>query len=85
MSTIDAEAKRIYDALGRGEPADVKTIKAALLAAERRGKDEERERWKPAAVYFEHYCQDEAAELECCVSEKQHLDAKAFAAAIRGS
>lgn len=44
----------------------------------------ERERWKPAAIYFERYCQDEADDAENCVcGEKQHEDAKAFAAAIR--
>lgn len=65
--------------------SSVEHIAQALLAAEKRGKEEERERWKPAAVYFDRYCQDEAAELECCLSEQQHTDAKAFAAAIRGS
>jgi hypothetical protein len=44
MSKVDAEAERIYDQLGRGEPTDVKTIKAALLAAEKRGEERERER-----------------------------------------
>lgn len=62
-----------------------RALHAERLAAENRGKEEERERWKPAAVYFDRYCQDEAAELECCLSEQQHTDAKAFAAAIRGS
>ena len=44
----------------------------------------ERERWKPAATYFDRYCQDEAEDVEHCVcGEQQHEDAKAFATAIR--
>jgi hypothetical protein len=56
----------------------------AILAAEKRGEERERERWKPAALYFELYCQDEADDVENCVcGEQQHENAKAFAAAIR--
>ncbi|KRA00256.1 hypothetical protein ASD64_01395 [Mesorhizobium sp. Root157] len=48
MSKVNAEAEAIYDKLGRGAQADVKTIAAALqaadAAAEKRGKEEERER-----------------------------------------
>lgn len=87
---VRAEARRaIYDTgrgmIGRERNYLEDRVCRALLAAEKRGKEEERERWKPAAVYFDRYCQDEAAELECCLSEQQHTDAKAFAAAIRGS
>lgn len=52
------------------------TIARAIMA--------ERERWKPAATYFDRYCQDEAEDVEHCVcGEQQHEDAKAFATAIR--
>lgn len=44
----------------------------------------ERERWSPASIYFERYCQDEADSAENCITEQQHTDAKAFAAAVRG-
>lgn len=44
MSKVEAEAEAIYDKLGRGAQADVKTISAALLAAEKRGEERERER-----------------------------------------
>jgi hypothetical protein len=61
-------------------------IASALLAAEKRGEERERERWAPAVTYFERYCQDEAddsaVEWTGC-SEEQHIDARAFAAAIR--
>lgn len=41
---------------------------------------EERDRWQPAATYFERYCQDEAENAENCVcGDQQHKDAKAFA------
>lgn len=46
MSTIDAEAERIYDQLGRGEQTDVKTIRAALLSAEKRGEERNKEFWQ---------------------------------------
>lgn len=36
MSKIDAEAERVYDKLGRGAQADVKTIAEALLARDER-------------------------------------------------
>lgn len=42
MSATDAEAETLYDKLGRGAQADVKTIAAALLAAEKRGEERER-------------------------------------------
>ena len=55
-------------------------IARAIMSA----RAEERERWKPATVYFERYCQDEADDVENCVCGlRQHEDAKAFAAAIR--
>lgn len=44
----------------------------------------ERERWSPASIYFERYCQDEADAAENCISEQQHIDAKALAAVVRG-
>lgn len=44
----------------------------------------ERERWSPASIYFERYCQDEADAAEECISKQQHRDAKAFAAVVRG-
>lgn len=43
----------------------------------------ERARWQPAITYFERYCQDEADERDCCISDQQHEDAKAFAAVAR--
>jgi hypothetical protein len=59
-------------------------IARALMERDRAATETERERWKPAAVYFERYCQDEADEVENCVcGQQQHDDAKAFAAAIR--
>jgi len=53
-----------------------KAIHDALMA--------KRKRWRPASIYFERYCQDEADSAENCISEQQHTDAKAFAAAVRG-
>lgn len=37
---------------------------------------------KAARRYFVGYVQDEAAELECCLSEDQHEDAKALERAL---
>lgn len=55
---------------------DVALIARAILA--------ERERWKPAAIYFDRYCQDEADDVENCVcGQQQHVDAKNFRDAIR--
>lgn len=66
----------------------IEAIAEALQAAEKRGEQRELERWKPAVIYFERYCQDEAdddaIEWAGC-SEQQHIDAKAFAAAIRNT
>ena len=70
MSTIDAEAERVYDRLGRGEQTDVKTIRAALLSAEKRGKEEERER---------------CAKIADAHSECERDCGDVIAAAIRGS
>lgn len=40
MGKVESEAEAIYDKLGRGAQSDVKTIAAALEAAEKRGKEE---------------------------------------------
>lgn len=40
MGKVESEAEAIYDKLGRGAATDVKTIGAALLAAEKRGREE---------------------------------------------
>lgn len=37
---------------------------------------------KAARRYFVGYVQDEAAEIECCISEDQHEDAKALESAL---
>lgn len=44
MGKVESEAEAIYDKLGRGAQSDVKTIAAALEAAEQRGEERERER-----------------------------------------
>lgn len=54
MGKVESEAEAIYDKLGRGAATDVKTIRDALLAAEKRGREEERER---CAVINEHFAQ----------------------------
>ena len=67
------------DGLYDNDPVVVSAAKAihdAVMA--------ERERWSPASIYFERYCQDEADSAENCITEQQHTDAKAFAAAVRG-
>jgi hypothetical protein len=56
------------------------TISTSLMAARER----ERARWQPAVTYFEHYCQDEADDVENCVcGQEQHIAAKNFRDAIR--
>lgn len=40
MGKVESEAEAIYDKLGRGAQSDVKTIAAALIVAEKRGKEE---------------------------------------------
>ena len=40
MGKVESEAEAIYDKLGRGAQSDVKTIAAALEAAEKRGREE---------------------------------------------
>jgi hypothetical protein len=40
---------------------------------------DERDRWLPAVTYFDHYCQDEADDVENCVcGQEQHIAAKNF-------
>lgn len=86
MSTIDAEAERIYDQLGRGEQTDVKTIRAALLSAEKRGKEEERERCARIAEGNSAEFDFGKALAECRDSEHGfHSGRLHAAAAIRGS
>lgn len=40
MGKVESEAEAIYDKLGRGAQTDVKTIAAAIIAAEKRGREE---------------------------------------------
>lgn len=40
MGKVESEAEAIYDKLGRGAATDVKTIRDALLAAEKRGRED---------------------------------------------
>lgn len=39
MGKVESEAEAIYDKLGRGAQTDVKTIAAAIIAAENRGRE----------------------------------------------
>jgi hypothetical protein len=56
---------------------DIQVIAAVAILAER-------ERWQPAVTYFQHYCQDEAEDVENCVcGQEQHIAAKNFRDAIR--
>jgi hypothetical protein len=77
----DRKAERVLTMFSRGdtEAIDRALIHGAIAAA----LCEERDRWAPAATYFDRYCQDEAEDVENCVcGEQQHKDAKAFAFVI---
>jgi hypothetical protein len=85
MSKPDDISQDVWDAAGAVErdvdapdysPYNHVVIARAILA--------ERERWQPAVTYIQHYCQDEADDVENCVcGQEQHIAAKNFRDAIR--
>lgn len=80
MSATDAEAEAIYDKLGRGAQSDVKTIAAAIIAAEKRGR-EEAAKVAERRVPIQGYTNRDLGAL----TEPAYRDGPEIAAAIRGS
>jgi hypothetical protein len=86
MSKPDDIPRDVWDAARRALSLNftvpISGVEVCIAAA--RAIQAERARWQPAVTYFQHYCQDEADDVENCVcGQEQHIAAKNFRDAIR--